>query len=128
MQTGKRKTAVAKAVAKKGKGIVRINGFLLENYQPELYRLKIMEPLNLAESVAKNVDIHVLTSGGGPLGQTDAIRTAIAHALVEYTKDENLKKKFKDYDRSLFVSDMRQKETSKPGGRGARKRRQKSYR
>jgi len=128
MQTGKRKTAVAKAEVRKGTGIVRINNTRLENMGPELCQLKISEPLILAEAVAKNVDILVTTSGGGFSGQTEAIRTAIARALVEYTKDENLKKKFKDYDRSMLVSDMRQKETSKPGGRGARKRRQKSYR
>jgi len=128
MQTGKRKTAVAKARVKKGTGTVKINNILLENFGTELTRMKINEPLSLAEGVVKNVDISVLTAGGGFSSQTEAIRTAIARALVEYTKDENLKKRFKDYDRALFVSDMRQKETSKPGGRGARKRRQKSYR
>lgn len=128
MQTGKRKTAVATATVKKGRGVVRINGNMFDNFSPELLKLKIQEPLLLAESVVGKVDISVTSKGGGISSQAEAIRTAIAIALVEYTKDDNLKKKFKDYDRSLLVSDMRQKETSKPGGRGARKRRQKSYR
>lgn len=128
MQTGKRKTAVAKATITKGSGVVRINGMLLENFHPELSRLKISEAIILAGDATKNVDISIASTGGGISSQTEAIRTAIARALVEHTKDENLKKKFKDYDRSLLVSDMRQKETSKPGGRGARKKRQKSYR
>ena len=42
--------------------------------------------------------------------------------------DEELEKLFKDYDRSLLISDPRRKLPKKPLGRGARKKRQKSYR
>ena len=125
---GKRKTSVAIATVSKGTGTVRINRELLDTYSPELLRAKITEPLEFAGAIAKNVDIGVSVRGGGVSSRTDAIRTAIACALVEYTKDKNLKKTLKEYDRSILVSDMRSKETSKPGGRGARKKRQKSYR
>ncbi|PNX45592.1 MAG: 30S ribosomal protein S9, partial [Thermoplasmata archaeon M9B1D] len=47
---------------------------------------------------------------------------------VEFTGDPSLKIAFLDKDRSLLVSDSRRKEPKKPLGRGARKKRQKSYR
>jgi len=125
---GKRKTSVAIATVSKGSGTVRINKKLLENYSPRVLRIKIAEPLEIAGGITKNVDISVTVNGGGVSSGTDAIRTAIALALIKYTKDQNLKKSLREYDRSILVSDMRSKETSKPGGRGARKRRQKSYR
>ena len=46
--SGKRKTAIARATLKSGKGRVRINNKPVEFYQPELARLKIKEPLELA--------------------------------------------------------------------------------
>ena len=46
--TGKRKTAIARAVLKEGSGIIRINSILLDNYSTEMYRTKIMEPIILA--------------------------------------------------------------------------------
>ncbi len=128
MEIGKRKKAMAKASIAKGSGAVRINSVPLSIYQPEHQRMRIEESLSLAQDFLKKADIDVAVSGGGLSAQTDAIRTAIALALVKFSKSEGLKKKFKEYDRTLLVSDMRQKESSKPGGRGARCRRQKSYR
>ncbi|WP_290901427.1 30S ribosomal protein S9, partial [Ferroglobus sp.] len=43
--SGKRKTAIARATIKPGKGRVRINKIPVEIYQPEMARMKIMEPL-----------------------------------------------------------------------------------
>ena len=43
--SGKRKTAIARATFKSGKGRVRVNNKPVEFYQPELARLKIQEPL-----------------------------------------------------------------------------------
>jgi len=126
--SGKRKTAVARAYIKKGKGRVRINNIPLEIYQPEVARWKIMEPLVMANKYWKSVDIEVNVEGGGVMGQACAARTAIAKGLVEFTKDEKLKEMYIQYDRSLLVSDPRRKEPKKPLGRGARKKRQKSYR
>jgi len=62
------------------------------------------------------------------MGQAEATRTAIAKGLVDFLKDEELERLFKDYDRSLLISDPRRKLPKKPLGRGARKKRQKSYR
>lgn len=126
--SGKRKTAVARATVKSGKGRVRINKKPVEIYMPELARLKIIEPLTLAGDRLKKVDISVTVNGGGVIGQAEATRTAIARGLVEFFKDEDLKELYKKYDRSLLVNDPRRKETKHPLGRGARKKRQKSYR
>jgi len=74
------------------------------------------------------VDIDVSVQGGGVIGQAEAARTAIAKGLVEYFQDEELERTFKSQDRTLMVSDSRRKLPKKPLGRGARKKRQKSYR
>ncbi|ADB57203.1 30S ribosomal protein S9 [Archaeoglobus profundus] len=126
--SGKRKTAVAKAVVRDGVGRVRINKIPLEIFQPELARLTIMEPLIIAKDLAKKVDIDVTVNGGGVMGQAEAARTAIARGLVEWSGDEELKRAYLEYDRYLLVNDVRRKEPKKQGGRGARKRRQTSYR
>ncbi len=126
--SGKRKTAIAKAVVRDGVGRVRINKIPLEIYQPEMARLTIMEPLVIAKDLAKKVDIDVTVRGGGVMGQAEAVRTAIARGLVEWSGDEELKRVYLEYDRYLLVNDVRRKEPKKQGGRGARKRRQTSYR
>jgi len=126
--TGKRKTSIAKATVVKGAGRVRINNLPIEFYEPAVARWKIMEPLKLAEHHVNTVDIDVNVSGGGFMSQANAIRTAIAKGLVEYTGDPALRLSFLGYDRDLLVSDSRIKESKKPLGRGARRKRQKSYR
>lgn len=124
---GKRKRAVARATLKPGKGLIKINDVELDNYEPRIYRLRIREPLLLSGEIANQVDVIANVIGGGISSQTDAVRLAIAKALVEYSP--RLKKVFLDYDRQLLVADIRRKEVSKPGRHGqARARRQKSYR
>lgn len=126
--SGKRKTAIARASVRKGRGIVRINRTPLEIVTPELARLKILEPLKLAGKRAEGVDIDVNVRGGGVMGQADASRTAIARGLVQYLNDEALEELYREYDRTLIVPDTRRKLPKRPLGRGARKKRQKSYR
>jgi small subunit ribosomal protein S9 len=126
--SGKRKMAVARATVKAGNGKVRINKKPVEIHTPELAKDKIMEPLLLAAEKAKKVDITVTVNGGGIMGQAEAARTAIARGLVAFYDDDELKELYKKYDRSLLVNDPRRKETKHPLGRGARKKRQKSYR
>ena len=126
--SGKRKTAVARATVQKGKGLVRINKKPVEIYEPEIARWKILEPIQIADNHIPSIDIDVNVKGGGFMSQANAVRTAIAKGLVEYTNDPTLKLAYLDHDRSLLVSDSRRKEAKKPLGRGARKKRQKSYR
>ncbi len=126
--SGKRKEAVARASVKSGSGKVRINNVPIEIYTPELARFKMMEPLLLAGDKVSAVDINVNVQGGGFMGQAEAVRTSIAKGLVEFLQDSELEASFKQYDRSLLISDPRRKLPKKPQGRGARKKRQKSYR
>ena len=126
--SGKKKTATARATLKDGKGVVRINKVPLDIYEPLLSRLKIQEPVVIAGDMIKSMNIDVVVSGGGTMGQTDAVRTAIAKGIVEWTGDTGLKEAFSEYDRNLLVSDHRQKEKKKFGGPGARSKYQKSYR
>ena len=133
--SGKRKTAVARATVKVGKGRVRVNSEPIEIMQPALSRRKAMEPLIIADAMNRlsKVDINILTHGGGVMGQTDAIRTAIARGLVHYNGgaeglDEELRGEYLRFDRSLLVNDPRRKEPKHQLGRGARRKKQKSYR
>jgi len=133
--SGKRKTAVARATVKAGKGRVRVNSEPIEILQPALSRRKAMEPLIIADAMNRlsKVDINILTHGGGVMGQTDAIRTAIARGLVHYNGgaeglDEELRDEYLRFDRSLLVNDPRRKEPKHQLGRGARRKKQKSYR
>jgi len=126
--SGKRKSAIARAVAMPGTGIVRINSTLLENHQPFLARQKIMEPLSLASEVASGLDITITVRGGGAIGQADAARLAVGKAIVKYSNSQEIKERFMSYDRGLLVADPRRKETRKPGPSTARTSAQKSKR
>ena len=127
--SGKRKTAIAKATIKPGRGRIRINNIPLEIYEPEIARVKIMEPLMMAgDDVWKQIDIKVNVKGGGFMGQAEAARIAIARALLRWTKSSRLKTIFYRYDRTMIAGDPRRKEPKKFGGPGARARKQKSYR
>ncbi len=125
---GTRKKAIAVANLKPGNGKIRINNKTVESLHPKIAQLKIKEPLIIAEDVIKTVDIDVSVYGGGAIGQADAVRTAIAKALSKHSGDK-LKQKFLDYDRTLIVPDVRQREVRKPNTHGnARGKTQKSYR
>ncbi|WP_321417391.1 30S ribosomal protein S9 [uncultured Methanomethylovorans sp.] len=126
--SGKNKTAIARATIQKGVGRTRINKKPVEIYEPEFAKMKIYESLMLAGEIAEGIDIDVKVSGGGIIGQANAIRTAIARGIVEWANDTNLRDAYMTYDRNLLVNDSRQKETKKFGGPGARAKYQKSYR
>jgi len=128
---GKKKTAIAKATIREGKGEVRVNKKLVETFD-FLKRLSLLEPVKLAQDVLKEklskVDIDVNVKGGGNEAQIEAARLAIARALLAYSASPELKAAYLNYDRSLLVADVRRKEMRKPGDSKARKKRQTSYR
>ncbi len=126
--SGKRKTAVARATFKAGKGRIRINSIPLEIYGTELARMKISEPLTLLPKAMEGVDATIEVNGGGVTGQAEAVRTALARGILLWHNDPKVKDLYLGYDRTLLVNDSRQKESKKPHGRGARKKFQKSYR
>ena len=127
--SGKKKTAIARATVRDGEGRVRINSQPVELVEPELARLKMLEPFRIADDELRDsVDIDVTVNGGGFSGQADAVRTAVARGLVQHHNDAELRAAYREFDRSLLVNDVRQSEKKKWGGPGARARYQKSYR
>jgi len=128
IKTGKRKRAIARAIARPGIGNIFINEKPLEIIEPEAIRLMIKEPLILAGDTAKDLDIEIDVKGGGVFGQASASRQAIAKILVEY--DKTLKEKFLNYDRTLLIADARRTEPHKPSAskRGPRRHKQRSKR
>ena len=129
LTSGKRRTAIARAVTIPGKGRIWVNSRPIEIYEPELMRMMLFEPIILAgEDTRNNIDIRIQVKGGGVVSQAVAIRTAIARALVSFTSSEELKQKMRAYDRTMLSGDPRRKEPKKFGRKGARAKYTKSYR
>ncbi len=128
LATGKRKTAIARAIIKPGKGRVTINESPLETYGQDVARTKIYEPLLLLGDRARSVDVSVRVHGGGMMGQAEATRTAIARGIAEWSRSAEVRRVFMRHDRSILAGDPRRSEPKKFGGPGARTRKQKSYR
>ena len=127
--SGKRKTAIARAILIEGKGNITINN---KNYQflQMFDKLKIEEPIRITENVLGkiNFDVSISVKGGGEKSQIDAARLALARAIIEFTKSKELTETFLSYDRNLLIADVRRKEAYKPGDSKARKKRQSSKR
>lgn len=115
---GRRKAAVARIILNEGKGQITINKRDLTDYFP-LFQLQhiVTQPLNLLEVTGK-YDIRVNLDGGGIKGQAEALRLAIARALVVI--DPENKKVLRA--NGFLTRDPRVVERKKPGQPGARKR------
>ena len=137
-----RKTSSAHVYITKGKGQVRINNVPVEMIPQETAREVILVPIEISGDLRKKVNISVRVRGGGFMGQSSAVATAISRALIGWTKSkkepkdhpfpksarEDLRKRIIEYDKYLVSGDARRKEPKKFGGPGARRRKQKSYR
>lgn len=127
--SGKRKTSIAKATIFSGSGNIKINN---KDYKTlsVFDRLKIEEPLRIAESVLGKLsfDVNIHVKGGGEKSQVEAARLALARAIVKFTESSKVEEAFEDYDKNLLVADVRRKEAYKPGDSKARSKRQTSYR
>jgi small subunit ribosomal protein S9 len=129
LRSGKRRTAIARAIIKGGTGKILINGKPLEIIEPEIVRMKLQEPFYFVDEKTKNsLDIKVKVKGGGYMGQADAARTAIARVLLAWVDSEQLRAKYSEYDRHMIVGDPRRREPKHFGGSGARAKYTKSYR
>ena len=103
---------------------------------PDTLRAKVMEPVFLLGlDRLKELDIRLRVRGGGYTSQVYALRIALSRAVVAFYqkfKEEWEKREVKEilleYDRRLLVVDPRRCEPKKAGGRGARSKKQKSYR
>ncbi len=84
---GRRKASVARVYLTNGSGVITINGRTFENYFPQaIIQNTVMSPIRLIEQ-AKTYDINVNVQGGGFKGQAEAVRMAIARALVRINAD-----------------------------------------
>ena len=84
---GRKRNAVAVALAKEGKGLIRLNGQPLHLVEPAIMRVKAMEPiLLLGRDRFSTVDVRVRVKGGGQSAQIYAIRQSIAKAMVAYAQ------------------------------------------
>ncbi|MEM3841254.1 MAG: 30S ribosomal protein S9 [Candidatus Micrarchaeaceae archaeon] len=129
--SGKRKESVARATIKDGTGIIMVNGTRLEMLEPRERRHIMMEPIilsDLSRNLGRSVDIEVRVKGGGISAQAQAVRSAIAKGLVEFTGSGALKSEYLKYDRFIIVDDSRRVEPKKYLGPKARARFQTSYR
>ena len=127
--SGKRKTAIARAILTEGSGKISIND---KNYLSlqKFDKLKIEEPIRIAERIIgnKKFDVFINVCGGGEKSQIEAARLALARAILKYTNNDKLRNAYNNYDWSLLVADVRRKEPYKPGDSKARSKRQTSYR
>lgn len=129
LRSGKRRTAIARAIIKAGTGKILINGKPIEIIEPEIVRMKLLEPFYFLDEKTRNsIDIKVKVKGGGYMGQADAARTAIARALLAWVDSEKLRANYSEYDRHMIVGDPRRREPKHFGGPGARAKYTKSYR
>ena len=115
---GRRKSAVARVYLTEGTGKIPINKKDLETYFPSaLLQYVVKQPLQLLEAEGK-YDIKVNLDGGGFTGQSQALRLAIARALVKVNAED--KKSLKD--EGFLTRDSRVVERKKPGQPKARRR------
>jgi small subunit ribosomal protein S9 len=115
---GRRKSAIARVYISDGKGKITVNDRAFEEYFPlQQTQNIIQQPLTLAEASNK-YDIVVNLKGGGTTGQAEALRLALARAMVKINPET--KEALKAF--RLMTRDPREVERKKPGQPGARKR------
>ena len=115
---GRRKSSVARVYLTEGTGKITINKVDLTQYFPSaILQYVVKQPLELLEAGEK-YDSKANLNGGGFTGQSQALRLAIARALVKINAED--KKTLKD--QGFLTRDAREVERKKPGRPKARRR------
>ncbi|MDO4190855.1 MAG: 30S ribosomal protein S9 [Bacteroidales bacterium] len=115
---GRRKAAIARIYVSEGTGKITINRRELADYFPSsIMQYVVCQPLNTL-SVAEKYDIKVNLCGGGYKGQAEALRLAIARALVKINPEDKSALKAEGF----MTRDSREVERKKPGRPKARRR------
>jgi len=116
--TGRRKSAVARVYISEGTGKITINKKDVTEYFPSaILQYVVKQPLELLE-VAEKYDIKANLDGGGFTGQSQALRMAIARALVKINAEDKKNLKYHGF----LTRDARAVERKKPGQPKARRR------
>ena len=114
---GRRKAAVARVFVSEGNGTITINKRDIAQYFPSsILQFIVKQPLNKL-GVAEKYDIKVNLDGGGFKGQAEALRLAIARALVKINPEDKAALKAEGF----MTRDAREVERKKPGQPQARK-------
>lgn len=115
---GRRKAAIARVIMNEGTGVITINKRPLEVYFPSsILQYIVKQPLTTLDC-AEKYDIKVNLDGGGYKGQAEALRLAIARALVKVNPDDKHALRVEGF----ITRDPRVVERKKPGQPKARKR------
>src|SRR5688572_33196054 len=118
---GRRKSSTARVRLQGGKGTITVNGKPAEEYfAGSEYLMNELNRPFVALQQENKFDISARVTGGGHVGQIDAIRLGISKALA--LMNEDLKSTLKRAD--LLGRDSREKERKKFGLKKARKQRQ----
>ena len=115
---GRRKSSIARVYVSEGTGKITINKKDLNEYFPSsILQFVVKQPLQLLEA-AEKYDIKANLTGGGFTGQSQALRLAIARALVKINPEDKaaLRKE------GFVTRDPRAVERKKPGRPKARRR------
>ena len=115
---GRRKAAVARVFVNEGTGVITINNKDLAAYFPSSILQYIVKQPLAKLGVAEKYDIKVNIDGGGFKGQAEALRLAIARALVKINPEDKPALKAEGF----MTRDPRALEPKKPGQPKARKR------
>jgi small subunit ribosomal protein S9 len=116
--SGRRKTAVARIYMKEGNGTITVNGKDHKVYFPTLPLQYIVNQSFEVSELIGQYDVNVNVAGGGITGQAQAVRLAIAKAIVELDAEKKPALRAK----GLMTRDMRMVERKKPGRKKARKK------
>ena len=116
--SGRRKTAVARIYLKEGSGAIIVNGKDYKEYFPTLPLQYIATQSVEVSGSAGKFDVTVNVAGGGVKGQAEAVRLAIAKAIVELDADKKPSLRAK----GIMTRDDRMVERKKPGRKKARKK------
>ena len=115
---GRRKSAVARVYLSEGTGKITINKKdLHQSFPSAILQYVVRQPLQLLEA-AEKYDIKANLDGGGYTGQSQALRLAIARALVKVNEEDKTALK----DQGFLTRDSRAVERKKPGQPKARRR------
>lgn len=116
--TGRRKEAVARVFVRPGTGKIKINSREVDEYFRNVeWRNLAIEPLKFTNT-ADQVDVEITAKGGGPGGQSGAVRMGLSRALALMNPElrPGLRKN------GFLTRDSRMKERKKYGQKGARRR------
>jgi small subunit ribosomal protein S9 len=116
--SGRRKTAVARIYMKEGNGTITVNSKDHKVYFPTLPLQYIVNQSFEVSELIGQYDVMVNVAGGGIKGQAEAVRLAIAKAIVELDAEKKPALRAK----GLMTRDMRMVERKKPGRKKARKK------